>query len=234
MSTSDERPRNGSTRGTWSAVAAAAIALGVIAAFSLQSRDDEPVNERTAAAKASERTATAGAEEVAASFLEAYGAFDLKRARTYLAGDATIASLSEQDDLGLLISYLKAMGYRQIVDSCTRTGGTGSETAVRCTFAFHALRSDEMGEGPYGGSSFELVVREAGIVHASQHWQTSRFSPQIWEPFARWVARTHPKDAAVMYRDGGYATARLTAESIRLWEHRTRDYVARLSHDRGS
>ena len=71
-----------------------------------------------------------------------------------------------------------------------------------------------MGRGPYGGSSFELIVREAEIVRASQHWQISTFSPQIWEPFARWVARTHSKDAAVMYRDSGYATARLTAESI--------------------
>ena len=228
MSTSEEGPRSRSTRRKWSAVAAAAIALSVIAALSVQSRDDEPVNERTAAAKTPERTARAGAEEVAAAFLEAYGAFDLERARTYLADDATIASFSERDDLGLLVSYLKAMGYRQIVESCTRTGGSGSETAVRCTFAFHALRSDEMGKGPYGGSSFELVVREGEIVHASQHWEISRFSPQIWEPFATWVAKTHPKDAAVMYRDSDHATVRMTEDSIRRWKHRTRDYVTQL------
>jgi hypothetical protein len=234
MSTSEHRPRHGLTRRKWSAVATAAIVLSLIAGVIVQSREDGPVTDRmAAAAKAPEGTAKASAEEVAAAFLEAYGAFDLERARTYLADYATIASLGQQNDLGLLMSYLQATGYRQTVDSCRRANGSGAETAVRCSFAFHALRSDEMGKGPYGGSWFELIVRDGEIVHASQHWQIRRFSPQVWEPFAKWVSKAHPKDAAVMYRDSGHSNVRLTEESIRLWERRTRDYVTQLGNDGG-
>jgi hypothetical protein len=51
------------------------------------------------------------------------------------------------------------------------------------------------------------------------------FSPHVWEPFASWVSTTYPKDAAVMYVDETYAYTRLTAESIRLWEHHTREWA---------
>jgi hypothetical protein len=39
----------------------------------------------------------------------------------------------------------------------------------------------------------------------------------MWEPFARWVSKAYPEDAAVMYEDGGTSGVRLTKESIRLW-----------------
>ena len=44
----------------------------------------------------------------------------------------------------------------------------------------------------------------------------------MWEPFAGWVTRAHPQDAAVMYTDSG---ARVSDGSIRRWEKRTREYV---------
>ena len=44
----------------------------------------------------------------------------------------------------------------------------------------------------------------------------------MWEPFAGWVTRAHPQDAAVMYTDSG---ARVSEGSIRRWEKRTREYV---------
>ena len=49
------------------------------------------------------------------------------------------------------------------------------------------------------------------------------FSTQMWEPFARWVSKAYPEDAAVMYEteDGGMRSP----ESIRLWERHTRGYV---------
>ena len=65
------------------ALAAAAVALVLIAALLIiQSRDEAP--------------ATDQAEGVATSFLEAYGAFDVEQARTYLADDASIASMTAQ------------------------------------------------------------------------------------------------------------------------------------------
>jgi hypothetical protein len=47
----------------------------------------------------------------------------------------------------------------------------------------------------------------------------------VWEPFADWVSRAYPEDAAVMYTDESYSNVRLTEESVRLWERRTRGYV---------
>jgi hypothetical protein len=208
------------------AVAAAAVALVLIAALLIiQNRDEAPATDRTAvAAGAQENTVNARAEEVATGFVEAYGAFDVEQAMTYLADDATIAVLGAQDDLRLLSSWLEATGYQQIVDPCEGVGNSASGS-IRCTFAFHALRSGELGRGPFGGSSFDLVVRDGKIVHASQDWEIEKFSPQVWEPFANWVSTVHPKDAAVMYQDDSHSGVRLTEKSIRLWELRTREYV---------
>jgi hypothetical protein len=112
-----------------------------------------------------------------------------------------------------------------MLNSCEETGSSASGTLVRCTFDFHAIRSDEIGRGPYRGSFFDLTVRDGKIVRASKTWETEEFSPQMWEPFATWVSTAHPEDAAVMYQDETYGGARLTEESIRLWERRSREYV---------
>jgi hypothetical protein len=208
------------------AFAAATVALALIAAvLIIQSREEAPATGQTpVAAEAPENTMNARAEQVATGFLEAFGAFDVEQARTYLADDATISSLGGQDDLRLLLSYLDATGYQQILHSCEDVGNSASGS-IRCTFDFHALRSGELGRGPFGGSSFDLVVRNGKIVHASQDWEIEKFSPQVWEPFANWVSTVHPKDAAVMYQDDSHSGVRLTQESIRLWDLRTREYV---------
>ena len=209
------------------ALAAAAVALCLIAGLMIiQSRDDAPAtNQAAVAADARETTMNASAEEVATGFLGAFGSFDVKRAMTYLADDATISSLGGQDDPRLLIAYLEATGYQQILDPCRGLGSSDSGTSVRCTFAFHALRSGELGRGPFGGSYFDLIVREGEIVHVSQHWETAKFSPRAWEPFASWVSEAHPEDAAVMYTDDSHSNVRLTEQSIGLWERRTRQYA---------
>jgi hypothetical protein len=221
-----KRQRRWSGRKRIGALAAAAVALALIAAFLIiQSREDAPATDQTpVAAEAPKNTVNARAVEVATGFLEAFGAFDVEQAMTYLADDATIASLGTGDDLRLLSSWLEATGYQQILDSCEQVGNSASGT-IRCGFDFHSLRSAEIGRGPFGGSSFDLVVRDGKIVHVSQGWNTEEFSPQVWEPFAGWVSTAHRKDAAVMYTDDSYSNVRLTRKSIRLWELRTREYV---------
>ena len=211
------------------ALAAAAVALVLIAAFLIiQSGEEAPATDQTpVAAEAPENTVNAKAEEVATGFVAAYGAFDVEQAMTYLVDDATIAVLGAQDDLRLLIPWLEATGYQQIVDPCEQVGNSASGS-IRCTFAFHALRSGEIGRGPFGGSTFDLVVRGGKIVEASQSWNIEKFSTQVWEPFANWVSKAHLKDAAVMYVDEGQTNVRLTEESIPLWERHTRAYVATL------
>jgi hypothetical protein len=212
-----KRQHGWSERRRIGAVAAAAVALVLIAALvGCGSSDKAPT-----------------AEEVSMGFLEAYGAFDVEQARTYLAPGARIASMTGQDDLRLLISYLEATGYEQTLDSCEGVSDRPDSASgnIRCTFDFHGLRSGEIGRGPFGGSSFDLIVRDGKILEATQHWEIEKFSPQMWEPFAGWVSTAHPKDAAVMYTDKTHSNVRLTEESIRLWELDTREYVKEVGRN---
>jgi len=169
------------------------------------------------------------AQEVATGFLQAYGALDADRAITYLADDAFIAELTggngSLEEFRLLVSWLEAGGYNQVIDSCEEQGSSASGTRVHCTFDFHLFGSDQIGRGPFSGSSFDLYVRDGEIVRALQYWEIEEFSPQMWEPFADWVSTTYPEDAAVMYEDETYSLERRTEESIRLWERHVREYV---------
>lgn len=192
-------------------------AIGVVAvACSSETRNGQgataPVDERSKVNRAN-----AAGEKVARNFLEAYGAFD-----------ADLTGLIEQvpDDtagLSLMLSFLKAQGYEQTVTSC-EANTLRSDTTVVCEFDFHGIRSDEIGRGPFSGSDFTFVVRDGAIVRGWLGWDTAEFSPQMWEPFAEWVSTTHPKDFDVMYLGNG-TNVRLTEESIRLWEQRSREYV---------
>jgi hypothetical protein len=171
---------------------------------------------------------------IAMNFLQTYGAFQAEAATGYLTDDADIGSLigtesvdasTNAEQLRLLISFLEAQGFEQMVDPCEVVGASGTETYVRCTFSFHMFRSNEIGRGPFDGSSYNLTVRDGKIVQASVDYDTSRFSPQMWEPFLDWLRETHPDDVAVMYEDETGTNYRLSPGSIRLWEQRTREYV---------
>jgi hypothetical protein len=223
----ERRPVRPSRRLLLGAAAAAVLLIALIVVL-VQSRDDAPATAKApVVAETPENTVNARAEEVATNFLEAYGAFDVERAMTYLADDATIASMGADDDPRLLMSWLEATGYQQMLGSCEQVGNSASGS-IRCPFEFHALRSGEIGRGPFGGGSFDLVVRDGKVVHVSQGWEIEKFSPQMWEPFATWVSKAHAKDAAVMYLDENLTAVRLSEESIRLWERNTQRYVDEL------
>jgi hypothetical protein len=214
--------------------AIALLAIAIVLVAVAQTRDDAPATAQAPAVpQAPENTVNAGAERVATRFLEAFGAFDVDQVRTYLADDATIASMGADDDPRLLISWLEATGYEQTLHSCEQVGNSASGS-IRCPFDFHALRSGEIGRGPFGGSSFELVVRDGKVVQVSQGWEIEKFSPRMWEPFAKWVSKAHPKDTAVMYLDENLTAVRLSEESIRLWERNTQRYVDEVKRNRRS
>jgi dipeptidyl aminopeptidase/acylaminoacyl peptidase len=205
---------------------AAAAAIGLVAvACTPGPRDGQSV---TAPAGQPETVYPADpkAEEVATGFVKAFGAFDADRAITYLADDADLQlDVTTPEDLPLLTSFLEAQGYEQIlVEACRVTGSFSFGTEVRCRFDFHAIRSDEIGLGPYRGSYWDLTVRDGEIAEVSLDWEIAKFSPQMWEPFADWVSAKHPKDFEAMYMGGG-SNFSLTEQSIRLWKQRSREYV---------
>jgi len=211
---------------------AVAATIGVVAfALFVGSRPEQDGTTPATEAPAADPS-DAEVPPIVGGFLEAYGALDADQAITYLADDADLSSLllgpesveGAHDELRLNIAMLEATGYVQILGSCEQMTSAGSVTNFRCPFDFHVLRSDELGLGPYGGSFFDLTVRDGAIVRATTYWEIEEFSPQVWEPFADWVYRTHPEDARIMYAEPA-TLHRLTEESIRLWEKRTREYV---------
>jgi hypothetical protein len=168
----------------------------------------------------------AEAEAIATAFVEAYAAFDVDEAASYLAADADISQLEWGDEPWLANRMLEAESFTLLLDSCDALNSPTSGTVVRCTFDFHALRSDEIGLGPFSGSSFDVTVQEGEVARASMQLNyLQEFSPQIWDPFAEWMAETYPDDVAVMYADASQSLQRLTEESFALWEQRSREYV---------
>jgi hypothetical protein len=211
-------------------VGVAAVALLVLAAC--DGDDEAPITAQPSATASTD----VNAEEIATSFVEAYGAFDAEEAITYLAPDATILELigsigahrgvqGTPEELPLLISLLRAEGYRQSLDSCEAQGDSASGTIVRCTFDYHLFGSDRLGFGPYGGSSFDLTVLDGEIVRAGASFEVEEFSPEMWEPLEAWVSEAYPDDATAMYDDDTHTGVRLTEESVRLWRRHVREYV---------
>jgi hypothetical protein len=211
-------------------VGVAAVALFVLTACD---RDDEaPIRAQPSATANSD----IDAEEVAAQFVEAFGAFRAEEAITFLAPDAAILDLigsvgahrgveGTPDELRLLISLLRAAGYRQSLNSCEAQGDSTSGTMVHCTFDFHQFGSDQIGLGPYGGSSFDLTVLDGKIVRAAAAFEVEEFSREMWEPFEAWVSEAHPDDATAMYDNETHTGMRLSEESVRLWRRHVRQYV---------
>lgn len=163
--------------------------------------------------------------EVATAFVEAYGSFDADRAATYLADDADVSRLEagvEGWQLG--VRWMEAAGVELLLDSCEEEVGSAPGT-VHCVFAFHAIRSDEIGLGPFGDSTFDFRILDGEIVSASMIWNIEKFGPQVWEPFAVWVAVAYPEDVTIMYTGSSQSMQRFTDEAIALWEQRSREYV---------
>lgn len=206
---------------------AVAAAIGAAAiAFLLVVRDDggstTPADEPSAN--------TRSAEEVAISFLDAFGRFDAERAMTYVADDADLTGMggypdAESESLSMLASFLEAFGWEQTITTCEAfEAARPGDTTVVCTFDWHGLRSDEIARGPFTDSEFAITVRDSDIVEASWFWNVEEFSRQMWDPFAAWVSKTYPEDVEAMY-ENGQTDFRLSPESIRLWDRRSRQYV---------
>jgi hypothetical protein len=124
----------------------------------------------------------------------------------------------------LLMRFWEATGFKHMLVSCEETGRFAFGTLVRCSYDYHAIRSDEIGLGPYSSSYDELTVRDGEIVDVFGEIGIRAFGFESWEPFAEWVSENYPEDVAVMYKSD-FSDYQLTPKSIRLWEQHTREYV---------
>ncbi len=221
---------------------ALAAAIGVAAvvlvlATRLGDRETIPADVTPTVSPVDETPVDATAKETGDRFVEAYGNFDASRAIGFLADEADITGLVESlggqgtrgtlEEFRLMVSFMEAVGYEQFVDSCQVGGTVETGTSVRCMYDFQFLRSGEIGLGPFSGGNFHLVVRDGEVVRATQYWSGEEFSPAVWEPFAEWVSRAYPQDAALMYADQ-QSRVNLSEESIRLWEQHTKEYAEKV------
>lgn len=166
--------------------------------------------------------------EIATAFVEAYEALDVDAATSYLAADADVSLFNANTEgLAQAFRWDDAMGFQVLLDSCAETSSGALGTTVRCDYDYHAIRSEDIGLGPYGGNWLDFIVRDGEVVSVSDHLETTPngFSSEMWDPFATWVAENHPDDVTVMYTDSSQGSPQLTEESTALWEQRTREYV---------
>jgi len=186
----------------------------------------------TTTSSATPTTAAAAAEEeaieIATLFLKAYGAYDADRAASYLAPDALADFGGSVETFRLDVKHGEAQGFKLLLDPCEELATSSSGTVVRCPYAYHGIRSDEIGLGPYSDNYYDLTVLDGKIVSISNHiaFMTNGFSDQMWEPFAEWVAQNYPEDGAIMYENWpAIFMQQFTEEASELWEQRSREYV---------
>ena len=172
------------------------------------------------------------AEQTAAAFVQAYGAFDRDRAASYLADDAALTIWTDRDGNDHWKRgnrWLEAAGARVVLDKCDALWTAGTETYVSCVYDLHALGSERLGRGPYPDNTFSLTVDHARIVDASMELasRSNGFYEEMWRPFAAWVTRTHPDAARQMYyRYPQLDNASETPRSFALWRRMVPEFVA--------
>jgi hypothetical protein len=173
-------------------------------------------------------------EQVARDFLAAYGAHDADRALTFLTEDALADGMGwpggwgSADAFRQEATFLAAQKFELLVKGCEKQDVSKPGVSLRCDVDYHAIRSRELGRGPFTGAQWDIVVEDGMITSSVPTWPyiTNGFSAQMWEPFQRWVASAHPQDVVVMYDPAAASPGQMTDEAIRLWEQRTREWVA--------
>jgi hypothetical protein len=208
---SDQGPRRWLVGGLVAAAAVAALAV-VLVVRSPEQGTPEPAGPLTP-------------EQVATEYLRAAASYDLPRAASYLSESALA-------DWGGLEGWRSAQLWNQAVlfemepGTCRASAAGQPELSrVECPYAFHSLGSEQLGLGPFDGSSYQFTVRDGEIVKLADDFEfiINAYSKQVWEPFATWVADNHPQDFEVMYDEGVMVT---TDESIALWHEHAFGYIA--------
>jgi hypothetical protein len=168
------------------------------------------------------------ARQVAAGFLQAYGSYDADRALSYLTDQALSPQWLTPEGLRDELAWNEAVGWTELRSPCERLGTQGATVDLRCPYTVHALGSEQLGRGPYGGRYWDLQVRDGKIVSARAEFpfESNGFSVEMWEPFVDFVDMTFPGDGDVMYTSEDRTDPQSTPESLRLWEQHISDYVA--------
>ena len=166
---------------------------------------------------------------IAQDFVEARNSWDGEAVRSLVADDAVIDGfVSTADEYLTNNDFEQATGWRFIQPECTATV-VGPPTEVTCNYTMENAWSRALGVGPFTGSSFEFVIADGQIQQITHDFDTTLFSPQVWDVLKAWVRDTHPADFDIIYDLSG-ALPYKTPEAVALWEHHTTEFVAAQSN----
>jgi hypothetical protein len=173
---------------------------------------------------------------VAREFVESYGSWpwNLDDALALAAPGADLSGLTgrtgTERDLASYAAWLEAIGFQQTLQRCGIVHSGAEAIVYRCPFEFQALASGALELGPYTGS-YTVTVSDGEVSNATMGLDLEDFSPEVWEPFADWVAADYPGDLAAMYTDDDLDEAKTTEESIALWRRHTRERTVQTGID---
>lgn len=200
-------------RGPWVGIAAAVVVvIGAVALFLMT--DDSDV------------AAPATPVETATTYLEHYAAFDVEGVESMLTEEATVLpweAFEPSRDWRADLKYLEAAGFQLMVDKCVELPAISIGARVNCQYQVHGLGSDQIGEGPFSGSVFRLVIADGLVRSSDMGFDFSEFSGTMWYALQDWVKENHPDDFDTMYVNEGLS--RQTDDAIALWRQRVADYV---------
>jgi hypothetical protein len=205
------RDRRG--RAVGGAVAAAAVAVGVVW-WSANLGEDQAQSGPAAPASLH------GAEEVAQRFVEAFAAGDERAAASYVAAGATPWKGWRND-----MHQRGAWAPAYFLQSCEEQFTSDAGTRVLCPFAYHILRSEELGLEPFGGSSvFNVLVAEDKVVSAAVFFDYEDSGQgELYEAILGWIEDNHQR-AWVFMNSEDHTPAQQRRED-ELFEQYTREYV---------
>jgi hypothetical protein len=163
--------------------------------------------------------------ETGTAFVEAYAAFDAETVESMLAEGAEVLPWEAFNprDWETDLRYLEAAGFELILGECRELPGGTDEVRVNCDYQAHGLGSDRIGEGPFDGHKFRLVIADGLVVSSDMGFDFSEFSGAMWYPLQEWIQENHAQDYPVLYVHEGLS--RQTDEAIALWGERVDDYV---------
>jgi len=150
--------------------------------------------------------------------------------QTWGTGTAEPHQIDGAEEFRLETENAAATNGQNLLGDCTPVDAQGLGFTIRCAFDYQDLRSDELGLGPFGDNSTDVVVVNGKITSIVETLplDTNGYEQQMWDPFQAWLETQHPEDELIF-------NGSTTEESIRLWEQRSRDWVAaRLAAEQGA
>jgi hypothetical protein len=170
------------------------------------------------------------AESAATEYLENFWSYDLNAVQAGVTGPVVLDEEGDLDGWRRYMAWLQAAGFSLAGQPTCEEGASSARaegTVVHCDYELHALGSELVEAGPYAGR-FDITVQDGKVTSAVDDFPflDNGFSADSWEPFASYVARTHPDDVAVMYTSAGQTDAQKGARSRDLGERYIAEYVA--------